>query len=169
VLLRCQRRRDKEGDVGPAPYTVVTPLLPTNHEATGTQEADALGGMVWQYTQSTGSETTQTVTDGRFLPSPFLQRPSNPTGAAYGHVKGPPLRRANSFLSEGAHSHAESNEPQRELTATPTIISEPLENVASVPSEGQGLRLVVESLQREMEQLRAERFEAPPSYTTDAP
>jgi len=170
VLLRRRRRRDKEEDVGPSSYMVVTPFLPTNPGATGTQEVDALGGVVRQYTPSTGSEIAQTVSDGgRFLPSPFLQMLSSPIGAAYGRVKGPPLRlrRANTFPSEGAHTHAESNEPQRELTATPTVISSPLEDMASVPNEAQGLRLVVESLQREMERLRAERFGAPPSYTAD--
>ncbi|KAI0292867.1 hypothetical protein BC826DRAFT_402854 [Russula brevipes] len=89
VLLRCRRRRDKEEHVGPSSYMAVTPFVRTNHETTGTQEVDALGGMVRQYTPSTGSEIAQTVSDGgRLLPSPFLQMLSGPMGAAYGNVKG---------------------------------------------------------------------------------
>jgi len=169
VLLQRRRRRDKVEDVGPS-YMVVTPFLLTNHEATGTQEDDALVGVVRQYTPSTDSEIAQTLSEGdRLLPSPFPERLSSPMGAASGNVKGPPPRRANTLPSEGAHAHAESNEPQRGRTATPTVLSEPLEDVASVPSDVHGLRLAVEALQREMERLRAERFEAPPSYTADAP
>jgi hypothetical protein len=172
VLFRRQRRREEEEDVRSSymndtmtdAEVIATPFVPTYHETT--QEVGALGGMAREYTQSPRSETPQTVPDGRFLPSPFPQMLSNPMGAASGNVKGSPLRRADTFASEGAHSHAESSEPQRELAATPTVISEPLESVPRVPREAQGLRSVVESLQREMEQLRAERFDAPPSYTT---
>jgi len=177
LLLRIQRRRDEEEEVvGPShmSYTItgtemmVTPFVATDHETT--QEVGALRGMARQYTQSTHSEAAQTVPDdGRVLPSPSSRRLSCPMGAASGHVKGPSLRRADTFPSEGAHSHAVSNEPQREPAASPTATSEPLEGVASVPVpvEAQELRLAVESLQREMEQLRAERPEAPPSYTAD--
>jgi hypothetical protein len=174
VLLRRQRRRDAEeegvkpsylSDTMTGTEVIATPFVPTYHETT--QEVGALGGMAREYTQSTRSETPRTFSDdGLFLPSPFPRMLSNPMGAASGNVKGSPLRRADTFASEGAQPHAESSEPQRELAATPTVISEPLESVPDVPGEARGLRSVVESLQREMEQLRAERFEAPPSYTT---
>ncbi|KAI0292858.1 hypothetical protein BC826DRAFT_1186270 [Russula brevipes] len=172
VLSRCRRRHDKEEEDAGSSYTIddamtgtaaiVTPFVPTYHETT---QEDALRGMARQYPQSTHSETAQIVhDDGRFLPSPFSQRLSSPMSSAYGNDKGSSLRHALTFPSEGAHSHAGSNEPQRELAASPTDISEPLESVASVPGEAQGLQLVVESLQREVEQLRAEKLDTPPSY-----
>jgi hypothetical protein len=60
-----------------------------------------------------------------------------------------------------------SNGPQPEPDNVPIVTSDS-EQVATIPpSETRGLRSLVESLQREMQQLRAERFDAPPSYSDD--
>lgn len=69
--------------------------------------------------------------------------------------------------------HDESIEPQQSepVTVTAPVVttvstdSESEQDTAIPPSETRELRTVVESLQREVQRLRAERFDAPPSYT----
>ena len=72
--------------------------------------------------------------------------------------------------------HDESIEPQQfepvTVTAPPVVTtdstdsdSESEQDAAIPPSENRELRTVVESLQREVQRLREERFDAPPSYT----
>ena len=66
-------------------------------------------------------------------------------------------------------TNMESSGPQAqpEPDDVPIVTAGP-EQVATIPpSETRELRSVVESLQREMQQLRAERFDAPPSYSDD--
>ncbi len=77
--------------------------------------------------------------------------------------------RAETSGSRQTSTNMESSGPQAqpEPDDVPIVTAVP-EQVATVPpSETRELRSVVESLQREMQQLRAERFDAPPSYSDD--
>ena len=63
--------------------------------------------------------------------------------------------------------HNESTEPQLEPVTAPAVTAdpEPGQDAAIPSSDTRELRSVVESLQREVQRLRTERFDAPPSYT----
>ena len=75
--------------------------------------------------------------------------------------------RAENSGPQQTSANMESNGPQPEPDNVP-IVTADSEQVATIPpSETRGLRSLVESLQREMQQLRAERFDAPPSYSDD--
>lgn len=65
-------------------------------------------------------------------------------------------------VSRQTDTPSESSESQSEPATAPVVT---VEQSAAVPeSETQGLQSVVESLWREVRQLRTERLDAPPSY-----
>jgi len=81
--------------------------------------------------------------------------------------------RAATLRSQLIPVHNELIEPQQfePVTVTVPVVTtvstdSELEQETAIPlSETRELRTVVESLQREVQRLRAERFDVPPSYT----
>ena len=108
------------------------------------------------------------LTPQRRPPSPSMS--SAPIGLS---AKELARLRAETLRSQQIQVPNESIEPQQfePVTATVPVVttdstdSESEQDTAIPPSETRELRTVVESLQREVQRLRAERFDAPPSYT----
>lgn len=73
--------------------------------------------------------------------------------------------RAEALVLQHTDAPSESSGSEPEPDTVPVVTVEP--SVAISESEGQGLRSVVESLRREVQQLRIERLDAPPSYAED--
>ena len=75
--------------------------------------------------------------------------------------------RAETLRSQQIPVHNESIEPQFEPATVPVVTtdSESEQDTTIPSSETRELRSAVESLQRQVQRLRAERFDAPPSYT----
>lgn len=71
--------------------------------------------------------------------------------------------RTETLPQQQTSADIESSEPQHEAGAAGTSGQAPM----APPSETPELRTVVESLQREVQLLRAERFDVPPPSYTD--
>ena len=76
------------------------------------------------------------------------------------------LRAETSGLRQTS-TNVESSGPQPEPDNVPIVTADPEQVTTIPPPETRELRSVVESLQREIQRLRAERFDAPPSYSDD--
>jgi hypothetical protein len=74
------------------------------------------------------------------------------------------LRRAETLQSQHTHAEGGLDESQPESVAVSDVIPE---RSATMPPETPGLRSIVQTLQIEVQRLREERFDAPPSYADD--
>jgi len=73
--------------------------------------------------------------------------------------------RAETLRSQYTHTEGGLDESQPESVAVPEVIPERSATVP--PPETPGLRSIVQTLQIEVQRLREERFDAPPSYADD--
>ncbi|KAI0290746.1 hypothetical protein B0F90DRAFT_1652294 [Multifurca ochricompacta] len=138
----------------------VTPFNPSLPEAT------QLNAMSWTERQSGPFQEATTFQVGNTNdPSPTSlplhpTLPSVPIG-----LSGKELARlrTEALRSQRTHSRSASNTPQP--NSSPTVTTEG--SVGTSSSETRRLQSEVESLRREMQRLREERHEAPPSYMED--
>jgi hypothetical protein len=75
--------------------------------------------------------------------------------------------RAENSGPQQTPANMESSGSQLEPNNVPILTADSQQVATIPPSETRGLRSLVESLQRQVQQLRAERFDAPPSYSDD--
>ncbi|KAF8273701.1 hypothetical protein EI94DRAFT_1715629 [Lactarius quietus] len=107
-----------------------------------------------------------TTNDGLFSTSEPMLSPSQGTVPVPVGLTGKELARLRSecvpLLSPPSHAQSSPSMPQP--MHLPTISATDQTMVTPTPDTSQRLQTEVESLRREMQQLRAERFELPPSY-----
>ncbi|KAI9513396.1 hypothetical protein F5148DRAFT_1006486 [Russula earlei] len=160
---RRQVRRTKSlesslGSVEAGPLATVTPFNPNPVEVQ--RNSESAPEMVQQQSLSEPHQTERSVSSTPPPAPPHLQPVAPiPVGLSSKELA---RFREDTLRSQRTNVTSPSNEPQ----STPSSTDVTEQNGTRSVSETWRLQSEVESLRREMQQLRTERFEAPPSYTS---
>jgi len=169
ALARRRRRRQKRESFDlteDQPLAIITPFEPIPLSDAYSRNNSA----IWAEQQQLLSDPPEAgiIPEPHDLSSAPPPVPPNsnlgPIAPVTGGLSGKELARLRAEGRNAQQTISSSLSNESQPTSSSAIVVE--QGGATSTFEAQRLQSVVESLQREMQQLRTERFEAPPSYTS---